>query len=93
MLKHLGPKVLRIAGNYQMEETPMSARLPIAGCLVLILLVAGMAGTNAAETGTKTMPDSSIYPPPTPPPVFGTRQHHECYLPSEPCDNRHRVQN
>ncbi len=72
----------------------MSSRLPIVtSCVVLISLVAGMAGASAAETGTKTMPDSSIYPPPTPPPVFGTYRRHECYLPSEPCDNRHRVQN
>jgi hypothetical protein len=70
----------------------MSIRLPfITGCGVLVLLVAGIAGASAAETGTKTMTDSSIYPPPTPPPVFGTVNHHECYLPSEPCDNRHRV--
>jgi hypothetical protein len=71
----------------------MSARLPIAGCLVLVSLVVGLAGASAAETGTKTMPDSSIYPPPTPRPTFGTYQHHDCYLPSEPCNNRHRVQN
>ena len=72
----------------------MSVRLPfVTGCFVLISLVAGIAGASAAETGTKTMPDSSIYPPPTPRPVFGTYRHHECYLPSEPCDNRHRVQN
>jgi hypothetical protein len=76
------------------EETLMSIRLPfVTGCLVLIWLVAGMPGAIAAETGTKTMPDSSIYPPPTPPPVFSAYQHHECYLPSEPCDNEHRVQN
>jgi hypothetical protein len=72
----------------------MSIKLPfIAGCSLLILLVAGIAGASAAETGTKTMPDSSIYPPPAPPPVFGTVNHRECNLPSEPCDNRHRVNN
>ena len=72
----------------------MSIRLPfVSGCLVLISLVAGMAGASAAETGTKTMPSSSVYPPQTPLPVFGTRQHHDCYLPSEPCENRHRVSN
>jgi len=72
----------------------MSVKLPaVASGLVLISLAAGIAAAGAAETGTKTMPDSSIYPPPTPPPVFGTRRHHECYLPSEPCDNRHSVQN
>jgi hypothetical protein len=71
----------------------MSVRFTIAACLVVMSVVAGMGATNAAETGTKTMPSSSIYPPPTPPPVFGTRQHHECYLPSEGCDSRHSVQN
>jgi hypothetical protein len=65
----------------------------VTACLALISLVAGIAGASAAETGTKTMPDSSIYSPPTPRPVFGTYRHHECYLPSGACDNRHRVQN
>jgi hypothetical protein len=59
----------------------------------LMALVLGIGGANAAETGTKTMPDSSIYPPPTRPVVFWTVSHDECYLPSEPCDNRHRVNN
>ena len=37
------------------------------------------------------MPDSSVYPPPTPAPVFDdTTDNHWCYLPSEPCDNNHR---
>jgi hypothetical protein len=94
MLKLLLVKVLGIAGNNKKEETPMSIKLPVvATCLVLVSLVAGIAGARAAETGTKTMPDSSVYAPPTPPPVFGTYSHHECYLPSEPCDNRHRVTN
>jgi hypothetical protein len=48
----------------------------------------------AAETATKTMPDSSINPPLTPRPVFNfaVRNHHHdwCYLPSDPCDNNHR---
>jgi hypothetical protein len=73
----------------------MSVRLVMAGCLVLVSLVAGLAGANAAETGTKTMPDSSVYPPRTHPPVLsGTyRHHHYCYLPGEACGNGHRVQN
>jgi hypothetical protein len=51
----------------------MSSRLPwLAGALVLASLAASIAPASAAETGTKTMPDSSIYPPPTPPPVFDT---------------------
>jgi hypothetical protein len=60
-------------------------------------IVAGIGGAMAAETGTKTMPDSSVNPPPTPAPVFGfvVRNHHHdwCYLPSSPCDNNHRVTN
>jgi hypothetical protein len=61
--------------------------------LVAVTLVIGVAGAGTAETGTKTMPDSSVNPPPTPPPVFGTASHRECYLSSDPCDNRHRVNN
>ena len=30
-----------------------------------IALAAGIASASAAETGTKTMPDSSVYPPRT----------------------------
>jgi hypothetical protein len=84
---------LQIA-NEEEGETSMSVRFPfVTGGLVLISLVAGIAGASAGETGTKTMPDSSIYPPPTPRPVFGTYRHHDCYLPGDPCDNRHRVHN
>jgi|HubBroStandDraft_1064217.scaffolds.fasta_scaffold485288_1 hypothetical protein len=51
----------------------------------------GIGGAMAAEEGTKTMPDTSLYPPPTPAPVFDdTTDNHWCYLPSEPCDNNHR---
>jgi hypothetical protein len=39
------------------------------------------------------LPDSSIYPPATPAPVFGSGEHYMCYLPSEPCDNSYRVEN
>ena len=54
-------------------RSSMSSRLPwLAGALVLASLAASIAPASAAETGTKTMPDSSIYPPPTPPPVFDT---------------------
>jgi hypothetical protein len=66
----------------------------ITGCLVVISLAVSAFGASAAETGTKTMPSSSINPPPTHPPIFGTYQHRDCYLPSDAtCDNRHRVQN
>jgi hypothetical protein len=57
-----------------------------------IAFLAGGGEAIAAETGTKTMPDSSVYPPPTPPPVFDV-DHHECYLPLSRCDNNHRVEN
>jgi hypothetical protein len=70
----------------------MSSRCSIA-CFVFLSIVLGSAAASAAETGTKTMPSSSIYPPPTRPIIFGTYQHYDCYLPSEPCGNRHRVTN
>jgi hypothetical protein len=54
-------------------------------------------GAIAAETGTKTMPDSSVNPPPTPAPLFNfdvrDNRHDWCYLPSNPCDNNHRDTN
>jgi len=68
-------------------------KLTYFACAVVLSLAAGIAGANAAETGTKTMPDSSMYPPPTPPPIFGNRHRHECFLPSSRCNNEHRVQN
>jgi hypothetical protein len=62
-----------------------------------IPFVAGIGGALAAETGAKTMPDSSVNPPPIPAPVFDfvgpNRDHDWCYLPSSPCDNEHRVTN
>ena len=72
----------------------MSFKLPfLVGFLMVVSLATGIAAASAAETGTKTIPDSSIYPPETPPPVFYFGEHYVCYLPSEPCDNEHRVQN
>jgi hypothetical protein len=64
-----------------------------AGTLVVLSLAA--IGANAAETGTKTMPDSSIYPPRTHHrPMYNyVRHHHYCYLPSGRCGNNHRVVN
>jgi hypothetical protein len=69
---------------------------PITGGIVLVCLMTGIGGAIAAETGTKTMPDSSIYPPPTPPPVYGhapmynyavPHRHYRrgCYSPSGRC--------
>jgi hypothetical protein len=65
-----------------------------AGTLVVLSLAA--VGANAAETGTKTMPDSSIYPPRKHAPVYNwvrPHHHHYCYLPSSHCGNNHRVTN
>jgi hypothetical protein len=71
----------------------MSKSLLTSG-LVALALALGVAGASSAETGTKTLPSSSIYSPQTPPPVFGTASHRECYLPSDTrCDNRHSVTN
>jgi hypothetical protein len=36
----------------------------LVGSLVVVSLATGIAAASAAETGTKTMPDSSIYPAP-----------------------------
>jgi hypothetical protein len=78
--------------------------LKLFACTLVVLSLAGV-GANAAETGTKTFPTSSIYPPRTPPPVWGPRthyrpmynyvrpHHHYCYLPSGRCGNNHRVEN
>ena len=65
-----------------------------AGTLVVLSLAA--VGANAAETGTKTFPTSSIYPPRTHRPVYNwmrPHHHHYCYLPSGRCGNNHRVVN
>ena len=71
-------------------------------------IVAGTGEAVAAETGTKTFPTSSVNPPLTPPPVWGSSRphyrpayyvrrhhhhHHYCYLPSGNCGNNHRVTN
>jgi hypothetical protein len=58
-----------------------------------ISFVAGIGGALAAETGTKTMPDSSVNPPPTPRPVLRHRHRHNCALPLSHCNNNHRIQN
>jgi hypothetical protein len=63
------------------------------GSLLIVPVAAHIDVARAAETGTKTLPDSSIYPPATPAPVFGSGEHYMCYLPSEPCDNSYRVEN
>jgi hypothetical protein len=66
----------------------------LTSAFVAATLALGIGCAGAAETGTKTMPDSSVYPPPTPTPTYGTMSHHECYLPSDTsCGNRHRLQN
>ena len=65
-----------------------------AAVIVLGGIVGGSAISMAAETGTKTMPDSSVHPPRYRPiyNYFHPRRH-ECALPSGRCDNNHRIQN
>ncbi len=70
----------------------MRKQVFIATIAIVLGMAAGIGGAMAAETGTKTMPDSSVYAPSTPPPVFDNGDHHECYLPLSRCDNDHRVQ-
>jgi hypothetical protein len=65
----------------------------VAATAIVLGIAAGIGGALAAETGTKTLPDSSIYPPPTPAPVFNSNDHRWCYLPSSPCDNDHQETN
>jgi hypothetical protein len=65
-----------------------------AAVIVLGGIVGGSAISMAAETATKTMPDSSVHPPRYRPiyNYFHPRRH-ECALPSGRCDNNHRIQN
>jgi hypothetical protein len=66
-------------------------KLPcLASVVVAISLATSVAVANAAEEGTKTMPDSSVNPPPTPPPTYGTEGIRECPLSNEQCDNQRR---
>jgi hypothetical protein len=76
--------------NRSLEK--MRKQVFIATIAIVLGITADIDGAMAAETGTKTMPDSSVYPPPTPAPVFET-DHHWCYLPSDPCDNQHDEHN
>jgi hypothetical protein len=59
----------------------------------LLTLAMGISVASAAETGTKTMPDSSINPPTYHRVHYNQVRHGHCYLPSEPCGNNHRVTN
>ena len=65
----------------------------LAGIFAFASLATVTAVASAAETGTKTFPGSSVYPPATPQPLYDFGGHYECYLPSEPCDDQHRVDN
>ena len=56
----------------------------LTGALVVLSLAAGIGLASAAETGTKTMPDSSVDAPPTPPPVFDSGRHHWCICQATP---------
>jgi hypothetical protein len=69
-------------------------RCYLTAAALLICFAAGIGAATAAETGTKTMPDSSIYPPRFHRPIYNyVRHRHECYLPSSRCNNQHRMQN
>jgi hypothetical protein len=75
----------------------MRKQVITATTAIVLGIAAGISGAMAAETGTKTMPDSSVNPP-TFSPVFNYDVRHRyhqdyCYLPSEPCDNEHRMSN
>ncbi len=76
----------------------MRKQVITAATAIVLGMAAGIGGAMAAETGTKTMPDSSIYPPysrhrPLYNFVVRHHHHHECYLPLSRCNNEHRVQN
>lgn len=68
-------------------------------CLVAVIVLGGLIGgvglSVAAETGTKTMPDSSVNPPRAYRGYFNYvhPRRHECALPSGRCGNNHRVTN
>jgi hypothetical protein len=73
-------------------------RTSLVACIVVAFLASGLAVASAAETGTKTMPDSSVNPPqyhhrPVYRHHYVYRQRHNCAMPSSHCDNNHRVQN
>jgi hypothetical protein len=77
------------------EESKMTYKRYVAGATLLVCVAAGIGLATAAETGTKTMPDSSIYPPRMHRPIYNyhVRHRHECYLPSSHCNDQHRIQN
>jgi hypothetical protein len=77
---------IRPTGNY--GELTMVKLHFLTVALVGLSLAAGISVASAAEEGTKTMPDSSIYPPPTPAPVFAPSSHRWCYLPTDRCDDQ-----
>jgi hypothetical protein len=62
-----------------------------------ILLGGCIGGANigvAAETGMKTMPDSSVHAPRHRPIYnYAHPRRHECALPSGRCGNNHRIEN
>jgi hypothetical protein len=63
-----------------------------------VILLGGVIGSSsfsvAAETGTKTMPDSSVHAPRYRPLYnYVHPRHHECALPSSRCGNNHRIEN
>jgi hypothetical protein len=74
----------------------MSMKRSYLAAAVILLggLVGGPGISIAAETGTKTMPDSSVHPPRYRPiDNYWHVRRHECALPSGRCGNNHRIEN
>jgi hypothetical protein len=85
--------VLRIRSTGHHGELTMFKLHFLTVALVGLSLAAGISVASAAEEGTKTMPDSLRYPPPTPAPVFAPSSHRWCYLPTDRCDDQHDEHN
>jgi hypothetical protein len=65
-----------------------------APALVVLSLAGFTTAASAGETGTKTMPDSSVNPSHARAVYnFAGRHRHFCNLPSGHCSNNHRVTN
>jgi hypothetical protein len=74
------------------EELSPCRNQTLTSALVAATLALGVGCTGAAETGTKTVPDAAVNPPPTRAPIYETISHYDGYLPSGSCGNRHGVQ-
>jgi hypothetical protein len=79
------------------KRSYLAAVIVLGGLIsgVNVSVAGGLIGGFAAETGTKTMPDSSVAPPRAYRSYFNYvhRRRHECALPSSRCGNNHRITN